>query len=129
MKCPCGLPESYESCCARYIHGDEQAPTAEKLMRSRYTAFAMKEGAYLRDTTDPQTTHLFDHEAQDKWAEQATFTGLEILKAVENGNKATVEFKAHFTMEGAPQTHHEVSKFRQQGGVWYFRQGAEQSAK
>lgn len=94
-------------------------------MRSRYCAFAMKHGAYLRDTTDPQTTHLFDHDAQDKWAEQAEFTALEIIRAVENGNKATVEFKAHYRMDGQDHVHHEVSKFRQQAGTWYFRQGNE----
>lgn len=125
MNCPCGRSENYETCCGPYHRGDDEAPSAEALMRSRYCAFAMKHGAYLRDTTDPQTTHLFDHDAQDKWAEQAEFTALEIIRAVENGNKATVEFKAHYRMDGQDHVHHEVSKFRQQAGTWYFRQGNE----
>ncbi|MBX3040388.1 MAG: hypothetical protein KF789_06730 [Bdellovibrionaceae bacterium] len=125
MNCPCGLAKTYEDCCGVFHRGDAEAPSAELLMRSRYSAFAMKNGEYLRETTDPQTTHLFDHEAQDKWAEQATFSRLEILKAVENGNKATVEFKAHYRMDDQDHVHHEVSKFRQQAGSWYFRQGAE----
>lgn len=125
MNCPCGRPETYENCCGPTHRGEAEAPTAEDLMRSRYSAFAMKQGRYLRETTDPQTTHLFDHEAQDKWAEQATFTRLEIIRAVENGNKATVEFKAHYQMENQEHVHHEVGKFRRQAGTWYFRQGTE----
>ncbi|MDR0401008.1 MAG: SEC-C domain-containing protein [Treponema sp.] len=36
--CPClsGLP--YEECCGPYISSAENPPTAEALMRSRYTA-------------------------------------------------------------------------------------------
>jgi SEC-C motif-containing protein len=40
------------------------------------------------------------------------------------GNKGMVEFKAHFkTLGQEPQVHHELSKFRKQSGVWYFRDG------
>lgn len=45
MICPCrgaadALP--YTACCGRY-HAGQPAPTAEALMRSRYSAFVRKE--------------------------------------------------------------------------------------
>ena len=36
--CPCG-GASYASCCSRYIDSATPAPTAEALMRSRYSAY------------------------------------------------------------------------------------------
>ena len=39
--CPCGTTAAYAECCGRFIDGDENAPTAETLMRSRYTAYTM----------------------------------------------------------------------------------------
>ncbi len=40
MDCPCGLGDDYEACCRR-LHAGSPAPTAEALMRSRYSAFAV----------------------------------------------------------------------------------------
>jgi SEC-C motif-containing protein len=40
--CPCGSDnKKYTDCCGRYLDGGEAAPTAEALMRSRYTAYAL----------------------------------------------------------------------------------------
>ena len=37
--CPCGSGQAIAECCGRYLDGGEAVPTAEALMRSRYTAF------------------------------------------------------------------------------------------
>lgn len=123
LHCPCGLPAEYESCCGLYHSGEETAPTAEKLMRSRYCAFLKKEYDYLEDTLDPQTRLEFDNEGNRRWAESVTLTRLEILRAEEQGNKAVVEFKAYYLEDATEKIHHEISKFRKQAGVWYFREG------
>nr|WP_316226808.1 SEC-C metal-binding domain-containing protein [Bradyrhizobium sp. SZCCHNS3052] len=39
MQCPCGSGLPYDRCCGPYLDGDDQPPTAEALMRSRYTAY------------------------------------------------------------------------------------------
>lgn len=121
--CPCGSEASYSACCALYHSGEQQAPSAEKLMRSRYSAFVKKEYDYLEETLDPQTSQDFDHEANREWASKVRLTKLEILQSQENGNKAVVEFKAYFLEGDKELIHHETSKFRKQGGVWYFREG------
>src|SRR5262249_12900002 len=50
--CPCGLGEDYDSCCGR-LHAGTPAPTAESLMRSRYSAFAVGDAGYLLRTWHP----------------------------------------------------------------------------
>jgi hypothetical protein len=52
LACPCGLGDDYESCCGRF-HAGAPAPTAEALMRSRYSAFAVGDAGYLLRTWHP----------------------------------------------------------------------------
>ena len=94
-------------------------------MRSRYSAFVTKNFDYLNETQHPQTRSPKDIEANQQWAEAVTFTGLEILRSSEDGNKGMVEFKAHYKDTASKEAivHHEISSFRKQAGLWYFREG------
>lgn len=123
MKCPCGSEKEYSKCCGVYHSGKGKAPTAEALMRSRYSAFAKNQMEYLRDTTDPQTLDQIDDEANKEWAERAHFLKLEIIKAEEKATKGLVEFKAFYTVDDEEFVHHEVSTFRKQAGEWFFKSG------
>jgi SEC-C motif-containing protein len=120
--CPCGSSKALASCCQPLLDG-EPASGPEQLMRSRFTAFVVKNLDYIMNTTDPQTLHDFDMEGTKAWAATSEFFKLEILKASAEGNKGMVEFKAHFRTGDKEQIHHEISKFRKQAGVWYFRDG------
>ena len=60
LACPCGLGDDYASCCGR-LHAGAPAPTAESLMRSRYSAFGVggrrlppAHLAPVRPSADPQ---------------------------------------------------------------------------
>lgn len=92
-------------------------------MRSRYSAFAKNQMPYLRDTTDPQSLDKIDEDANQEWSDRAEFKQLEIVKSEENGTKGTVEFKAHYAVDGEDFIHHEVSTFRKQAGKWFFKTG------
>ena len=127
MKCHCGNTKAYSECCEPFISGGELPETPEALMRSRYSAFCVKDTQYLKDTTDPQLQ--VDWAANDEWANKAVFTGLEIIRTAQEKNKGTVEFKAHFTIDGAEHTHHEIATFRRNQGQWYFRDGRIQQPK
>jgi SEC-C motif domain protein len=118
--CPCGSAKEFTSCCQLLIDGGAAAGP-EDLMRSRYTAFVMKNLDYIAATTDPQAIGEFDFVATREWAEKSEFHKLEILNSSNEGNKGTVEFKAHYRMDGAEHVHHELSKFRKHQGIWYFR--------
>jgi SEC-C motif-containing protein len=124
MKCPCQSNQEFKDCCEPLLSGEREATTPEELMRSRYSAFTTKNIDYIAETTDPQTRTNFDMKANEDWANAAHFIKLEILKSSAEGNKGLVEFKATFQVgDEDPQVHHEISKFRKQGGVWYFREG------
>ncbi|MES3036841.1 MAG: YchJ family metal-binding protein [Bdellovibrionota bacterium] len=122
--CPCGSKTDYTECCEPLIKGEADAESPEELMRSRYTAFTVKDMDYVFNTTDPQSRMNFDYNTSKEWAEDSTFTGLEIIRSSDEGNKGMVEFKAHFKdSKGESHVHHEVSKFRKQAGVWFFKEG------
>lgn len=120
--CPCGgrpAGTPYAGCCARYIEhfADTPAPDAEALMRSRYTAFARGDAAYLQATwhasTRPATLAL---EPGVQWL------GLQVrTHRMLDGTHAEVEFVARSRTGGGPaQRLHERSRFvREQGaGPW-----------
>ena len=54
MRCPCGSNRTYDDCCGPYLEGRSDPPTAEALMRSRYTAYARGAIDYLLATHDPR---------------------------------------------------------------------------
>jgi len=118
-KCPCGLDREYMSCCGRYIEGKQHAPTAEALMRSRYSAYAMKRADYIIKTA----LESDDRQAIEAWMQRVTFVQLEVLRT-ERGKaldkKGIVEFKAWFEESGKRQLLHEVSAFVKRKGRWFY---------
>jgi SEC-C motif-containing protein len=117
--CPCGTQLDYAQCCEPFISGKTIAPTPEALMRSRYTAYVKVAAPYLRETLAPEARHDFKESDVREWATQSEWKGLEILKA--EGD--TVEFIAKYKAQGKVLEHHEVSKFRKEGGRWFFVDG------
>ncbi|MCB0909908.1 MAG: SEC-C domain-containing protein, partial [Nocardioidaceae bacterium] len=53
-RCPCGTGDDYAACCGRF-HQGAAAPTAERLMRSRYAAYAVGDAGYVFRTWHPRT--------------------------------------------------------------------------
>ena len=57
--CPCGSDRDFEACCGQYFD-TLAAPTAEALMRSRYTAHVLGKVQYLADTLSSKKRSDFD---------------------------------------------------------------------
>ncbi len=126
-QCPCGTTKTYEDCCSVYIKGAKKAPTAEILMRSRYTAFAVNELDYVEKTHHPKTRSELDMESVRSWAANSEWLGLEIReteKGLEKDSEGKVEFKCKFIFNGAEQSHHELSTFKKEDGEWFFVDGS-----
>jgi SEC-C motif-containing protein len=119
--CPCDSDKTFSTCCKPVIDDIKSASSPEQLMRSRYTAFTLKDMNYIFESTHPQARHEFDRKSNQEWADQAHFSKLEILKSSNEGNKGFVEFKAYFKINETETIHHEVASFRKQSEVWYFR--------
>lgn len=119
--CPCGLPATYGECCGRFHSGEATAPTAELLMRSRYSAFVAHNEAYLLRTWHPSTRprHL-EIDPGMQW------TRLEILDTEEGSpfhSSGTVTFRARFRHHGKRGALHERSRFERHGGAWVYVDG------
>ena len=48
--CPCGSGKEYAACCGPVISGKAAAPTAEALMRARYSAYVKAEIGFIADS-------------------------------------------------------------------------------
>lgn len=116
-RCPCGTGLSYGECCGKY-HAGAVAPTAETLMRSRFTAFAVADADYLMRTWAPEgrpsSLNLRDSGLH--------FYRLDILEVIGGGpldETGIVEFKAFY--KGAETgSQHERSAFRRIDGRWVY---------
>lgn len=126
--CPCGSGKKYEECCKIYIEGTLLPPTAELLMRSRYTAYTINDVDYILETHDPETVSEMDRDAVLDWSLSSKWEGLEIVKTKAGkvrDKKGTVEFRAYYTADEKKQIHHEKSQFIKIKGRWYYHGWAE----
>ena len=124
--CPCGSDRTFELCCEPYLLGRLPAPTAEALMRSRYTAYALCSIDYLYKTSGDRVRKEFDAEGSKRWAEAADWTGLDVLLVEEGGEKdewGQIEFVAHYTIKEKQFDHHERAEFSKINGHWFFMDG------
>lgn len=118
--CPCESKKPYSACCEAY-HQGLAAPTAEALMRSRYTAYVLGLENYLLKTWHPDT-----HPASLNLTEDPTtkWLGLQIKHVEITGEgTATVEFVARFKIAGKAERLHEISQFVRVEGCWYYLTG------
>jgi SEC-C motif domain protein len=128
MRCPCAKKSetrAYAGCCQPYHAGAGVAATPSALMRSRYSAFAVKDGAYLLATWHPST-----RPAGVDFTDGQIWTGLKVLAsgriATADGGPeewATVEFVARSIVGGQSQALREVSRFVRDGGRWFYVDG------
>ncbi len=123
--CPCGTQKNYSDCCEPLING-AKAETAEQLMRSRYVAYTQVNMDYIQSTHDTATRAELDLDVAQQWASNSDWIGLEIVNT-EDGQatdaKGTVEFKAHYRVNGERQQHHELSEFIKKDGEWFYHDG------
>ncbi|WP_282609037.1 YchJ family protein [Pelagibius sp. Alg239-R121] len=123
--CPCGTGRNLDDCCGTII-GGAPAPTAETLMRSRYTAFALGNVGYLSQTLSSESRLDFDEVEAENTANNATWLGLEVRDTQgggENDETGTVEFVASFRLEGQQLAHHELATFKRENGRWVYTDG------
>lgn len=126
-KCPCGSGKAYGECCEPIIKGTSLAPTAEALMRSRYSAYVKHEIDWIAKSCVRESDEAeIDMEETRKWSEESTWNGLKILrteKGGENDKTGVVEFTADYTRKGIRDVHHETANFEKKKGEWIYTYG------
>lgn len=122
-KCPCGSGIGFEACCGGIVAGRRKAPTAEALMRSRYTAYVMKKVDYLVATTHPDERSDEQADSIRKWMRQVEWLKLHVVATEGGGEKDAfghVEFIAEYFSNTGPGRHHECSVFEKIDEDWYY---------
>ena len=123
--CPCGSGQGLDACCGAII-GGTPAPTAETLMRSRYTAFVLGDIDYLESTHAPEIRDDFNRSAAESVANDAEWLGLKIRGTTGGGaddQEGEVEFVTNFMRQGKEYAHHEIASFRREQGSWMYVKG------
>jgi SEC-C motif-containing protein len=125
--CYCGLAKSFSQCCQPYINAQKQAPSAEALMRSRFSAYATQAFDYVLATyAHAQRAKLDLHQLRQD-ATHTHWYKLEVLKAEQQENRAQVEFCAYYHISTQGKTLfyrlHELSDFCLEDKLWRYTSG------
>lgn len=113
--CPCG-GGAYGQCCGPLHAGRAQAVTAEALMRSRYSAYALGLDDHVFRTWHPRMRPTEVDAGGVRWR------GLEIVDVVDGQpgqDTGVVEFVARF--DGGAM--HERSRFERRANRWFYLDG------
>ncbi|MDR7085250.1 SEC-C motif-containing protein [Aeromicrobium panaciterrae] len=120
-RCPCLSGLTYDDCCGRLHSGAAAAQSAEQLMRSRFSAFAVGDPDYLLASWHPSTRPAeLELDADRRWYR------LDII-ATSGGTPfettGVVEFEAYYRSPQGAGSQHEVSRFVRENGAWLYVDG------
>lgn len=124
--CPCGSKKPFSACCQPYITGESPAPTAEALMRARYTSYATGDIDFIEKTLAPESPHDFDRKNAEKWSRESSWKSLTVVATEKGGADDTtgiVNFVAEYSQGGKDCKHAEIASFRKEGNAWLFVEG------
>lgn len=117
LACPCGLGDDYDACCGR-LHAGAAAPTADVLMRSRYSAFAVGDAGYLL-----RTWHSSSRPPSLRLDPACRWIRLAVLDTHDGGlfdMTGTVQFRAIYSQDEQRGVLAETSKFLRENGRWTY---------
>ncbi len=119
MFCPCGSNLAFSTCCQPYITHTKIPHSAELLMRSRFSAYATKNGPYIFQTYGIKQQSFHSITDIQSWADECTWLAL----IIHQSGKSTVEFSAYYLHEDNLFELREVSKFQLESGQWRYIDG------
>ena len=118
--CPCGSGRDYAACCGP-IHAGEPAPTAEALMRSRFSAFALGDTAYLLHSWHPSTRPVdLEPDPDVVWRRLQL---VDTVAGAPDDAEGIVEFRASYRGSDGAGVLHERSRFVRVEGRWVYLDG------
>lgn len=118
--CPCGSGRAFAECCGPFLSGAAAAPTPEALMRSRYTAYALGDDAYVLSTWNETTRPavLFEAgEARPRWISLAVTDAKPVTDEAQTGE---VTFTALARTSSGAMRLSERSLFQKKDGRWIY---------
>ena len=124
--CPCSSKLAYDRCCEPYLTGKAVPESAEKLMRSRFTAYAMGRAGYLAATTAAVEREKLDVEELERYCQAVKCISLKVLSTQAGGagdQTGEVVFHAKLLINGKRMLHWERSRFVREDGKWMYLDG------
>lgn len=123
--CPCGSKVKYKKCC-KLFHDGKKAKNPLELMKSRYSAYAVKNSLYIIKTTHHANKDFMDDKKEwkasiDSFCKQTHFQSLNILHVDESQSKVT--FQAKLIQDGKDVSFCECSTFCFEDGAWFYLSG------
>lgn len=124
MQCPCNPTKKYTDCCEKAHKNILSVDTAEKLMRSRYSAFVLANIEYLQKSHHSSLRPTKQEKKNiEKWTKSVSWLKLEIINSTKGttaDKDGTVEFKAFFMENSSVNVIHENSEFCKENGYWVY---------
>lgn len=115
--CICGSDLSFEECCGRFIDGHELPEKAVELMRSRYSAYVLKNGEYLYESCSKALQDPKEIEAINSHSTE--WLGLKIL----DKSDYEVTFMAYYREDNKIEVMKEHSFFIEEDGRLKYDRG------
>lgn len=106
--------------------GKKNALTAEALLRSRFSAFALKNQTYLLETWHPSKRPPKVDFSEDK-VKWKRLDIVEKKKGEDKDVKGIIEFKAYYLLDNDEYAVNELSRFCKEQGRWYYLDGVVKS--
>ena len=114
--------------CCRPLHEQQRsASSALAVMRSRFSAFALKKPAYIVQTYVEEERKTQDLFALEKSLLRTEWTKLEIIKVYSEGECERVQFAAYCVREDQQYVLKEDSAFRKEAMEWRYWGSASRS--
>jgi SEC-C motif-containing protein len=124
--CPCTSKKPYDRCCGPFHAGTAKPETAEQLMRSRFSAYALAKVDYLISTRSEAKRAEENREELAQYCKSVSCVGLKIV-GKERGGQADdtgiVTFQASLQANGRRSLHIETSSFAREQGRWVYVDG------
>lgn len=120
--CPCGSGKLILACCGPILAG-KPAPTAEALMRSRYTAYATGKFDYIEATAAGPAAKAFDRRDAEQSGRSTEWLGLTITgteAGLEGDDIGKVSFTFRVRQNAREASANEISLFRKIDGRWFY---------
>lgn len=124
--CPCTSKKTYDRCCGPFHAGTTAPDTAEQLMRSRFSAYALGKVDYLIGTRPEAKRAEESREELAAYCKAVSCVGLKIVGKDKGGKEdatGVVTFHASLQTNGRRSLHIETSTFAREAGRWVYVDG------
>ena len=121
ITCFCGSGKNISNCCGQFLFGNKKPETAEFLMRSRYTAYVLKEKDYIL-----KTWHCSTRPKKFKLDINIEWIGLQIIDIIQGDVKdlkGSIFFETSYRYQNSLYTIRENAKFVRENDLWLYLHG------